>query len=220
MTRKARAEQILPSSCTRRKYKSCCHLESGPLAPEPRENNLLLSSATQRVLLCCGSPGRLTRLERGGGQSPEQVESHSLSRSGLRTVFRATRGSWDSWVSFQAPGLRSRPVPPWPSAAQPGKVGIQERILLRKTPPVYVHSRPHCPTPTGNRTGSRLPLRPSQVSPEPGLFPTATARLGPHHPHLRLGGTIWMQPEDRLRSIFSFLSIPERGQLGVWISGR
>ena len=171
MTRKARVEPILPSSCTRREYKSCRHLESGPLAPEPRENNLLLSSATQRVLLCCGSPGTLTRLERGGGQSPEQVESHSLSRSGLRTVFRATRGSWDSWVSFQAPGLRSRPVPPWASAAQPGKVGIQERILLLKTPPVYVHSRPHCPTPTGNRTGSRLPCAPPRCRRSLGSFP-------------------------------------------------
>lgn len=136
----------------------------------------------ERMTFRCPQP---PRLERGGGQSPERVESHSLSRSGLRTVFRATRGSWDSWVSFQAPGLRSRPVPPWASAARPGKVGTQERILLLKTPPPS-----SLPNPYWEQNRQPPSLRPSQVSPEPGLFPTATARLGPHHPHLRLGGTI------------------------------
>lgn len=82
-------------------------------------------------------------------------------------------------------------------------IGVQLRTLPLKThsppPRPRLHPFPRLPTPspTGKRTGARLPRSPPACSCI-RAFGSASGQAGFHHPHLHLLGTIWLHLQDGL----------------------
>lgn len=108
------------------------------------------------------------------------MKSHSPSLLGLGKAFRASRGSWDSWVSLPDPDLGSSPVPPCASAAHPGEGSSTYNITLLPTrPPLELEPGPAFPAPLLAVSGAWV------------LSHQRAARLQPHHPQLHLRDTVW-----------------------------